>query len=1000
VTKRTLTLALALLALAGVASAQIATGNIYGVAKDESGALLPGVAVTLKGDVGTKSTVSGPDGAFRFLSLDRGNYTLTLALSGFATAVRNVRVTTGENLDLTFAMKVSGVAETVEVTGESPLVDTKKRGTATTMTSEELNEVPSARDPWGVMKAVPGVLVDRVNIAGNENGQQASYSAKGSMSADGVWNIDGVTVTDMSSMSSTSYYDYGAFQEINMTTGGTDMTMQTGGLGINLVTKRGTNTFHGSARYLLAHNDLSFGNIKDQNQAPYNPAQLAIDPRLANPDGSFRDQGDNIRQIGEYGFDLGGPIFKDKLWFYGTYGKQDIRLQRLSGTPDKTLLPSYNAKLNWQATGKTMVSAFYFLGNKQKYGRSPGSGLLEENGVLFDQANQDTKGGLPAGFWKLQVDQTFTPNLFMSAKVGYYDAGFGFTTRGDTSSNGTHDYLNGVYKGTGTGYLAIRPETVGSIDGSYFFPGLGGTNELKFGFGYRKYSTESGSTFYGPQIEGYINTDGSYVAKLWRDSDFNYSGKYYSAYIGDMLSLSRFTINVGVRWDGQSSKNDKSSALANKSYPDLMPAGVYTGSANIYDWNTFSPRLGVSYAFNEGRTTVARASYARYYEQLNFSLATFVNPVNAYSYLAYGWNDTNGDGFVQKDEVDLNNLLYYYAIDPANPGNVASSTNKVDKNIKPKYDDEFIVGIDHEVIPGFAVGAAFTYRIAGNWRANYRLAANCGTADLVDLSNCPLIQGNQYVKNAPKTVTVDGKSYTAFTYSAPSDLVDAGNSGLMATNRPQYKTHYQGLEVNLNKRLANKWMARVAFTYADWTRHYPGAPVADGHAVPLYGNPSWTGGGGGGTTAESFIEGDQVASVAGGSGKSNFYTSFKWQVYANALYQFPWGIDLSGAMWGRQGGLATRIMRVSAGADGTQNALASPNIDTYRYGSVWDFDLRLSKTFKLGKQPYLTLAADWFNISNNGAVLVRNRQVDSSAFNRIDEVLSPSIFRVSAQLGF
>jgi hypothetical protein len=105
-------------------------------------------------------------------------------------------------------------------------------------------------------------------------------------------------------------------------------------------------------------------------------------------------------------------------------------------------------------------------------------------------------------------------------------------------------------------------------------------------------------------------------------------------------------------------------------------------------------------------------------------------------------------------------------------------------------------------------------------------------------------------------------------------------------------------------------------------------------------------------------------------------------------------------MWGRQGGLATRIMRISSGADGTQNALASPNIDTYRYGSVWDFDLRLSKTFKMGKQPYLTLAADWFNIANAGAVLVRNRQVDGSAFNRIDEVLSPSIFRVSAQFGF
>ena len=137
-----------------------------------------------------------------------------------------------------------------------------------------------------------------------------------------------------------------------MTTGGTDMTMQTGGFGINLVTKRGTNAFHGSARCLLANHKLSFGNISDQNQSPYKDPNLATDARLLNSDGTYRDQGDHIQQISEYGFDLGGPIVKDKLWFYGTYGKQDIRLERLVGTPDETLLASYNFKLNWQASSK------------------------------------------------------------------------------------------------------------------------------------------------------------------------------------------------------------------------------------------------------------------------------------------------------------------------------------------------------------------------------------------------------------------------------------------------------------------------------------------------------------------------------------------------------------------------------------------------------------------------------------------------------------------------
>jgi hypothetical protein len=126
----------------------------------------------------------------------------------------------------------------------------------------------------------------------------------------------------------------------------------------------------------------------------------------------------------------------------------------------------------------------------------PGSGLIEEDGVLFDQKNMYTDGGLPGGLWKLQIDQTFSPNFFVSAKGAYYDTGFGFATRG-TGTEATYDNLNGIYKGTGTGYLAVRPLKSVNVDSSYFFQGLGGSNELKFGFGYRDVQTKSGTTYAG-----------------------------------------------------------------------------------------------------------------------------------------------------------------------------------------------------------------------------------------------------------------------------------------------------------------------------------------------------------------------------------------------------------------------------------------------------------------------------------------------------------------------
>ncbi|HET7747462.1 MAG TPA: carboxypeptidase-like regulatory domain-containing protein, partial [Vicinamibacteria bacterium] len=127
--KRILLLGLALmLALAPGAYAQVMQG-IYGTVADESGAVLPGATVALTGDLGTRSTTSGPNGEFRFLNLDRGRYKVTVNLAGFTTVTREVIVTTGENVTLDFGLKVAQVAESVTVTAETPLVDPKKRGT-------------------------------------------------------------------------------------------------------------------------------------------------------------------------------------------------------------------------------------------------------------------------------------------------------------------------------------------------------------------------------------------------------------------------------------------------------------------------------------------------------------------------------------------------------------------------------------------------------------------------------------------------------------------------------------------------------------------------------------------------------------------------------------------------------------------------------------------------------------------------------------------------------
>jgi hypothetical protein len=997
--KKVLALALGLaLVFAGTAMAQVATGNFYGSIKDESGAVTPGVNVTLSGPFGTRTTVSGPDGNFRFLGLNAGDYTVNLSLSGFAKVVRKIRITLGENVEIAFTMKVSSVEETVTVTGETPIVDSKKRGTSTTMTSTELQEIPNARDPWAVLRAVPGVLVDRVNIAGNENGQQANYSSKGSGSADQMWNLDGVVITDMSATgSSPTYFDFDAFQEISVSTTGSDLTTQGYGSSINLTTKRGTNNFHGSARWFLAHDKMSFNNT---------PSSLDNDPRLTAPP-LATGKGDHLQQTTDYGFDIGGPIIKDKLWFYGTWGKQDIRNVRLNQTYDKTLLPSYNFKVNWQASSKTMVSGFYFLGKKQKFGRDPGVGLQPTDEFLWNQGEAFLPGGLPGGFWKLQIDQTFSPNFFVSVKGAYYDTGFSLSPRGGLDQTWTFDYVNGQGIGSFYYYSAIRPQKNITVDASYFFEGLGGSNELKFGFAWRDYKTLSTTTIGGNGLVGYLLSDSGCgggapycgVTEVDRAGTVTYDGKYRDAYVGDTLTKDRLTINAGVRWDVQKAKNEPASVAANASFPDLLPTLTYAGdSQDMIDWTTWSPRVGMSYALNDARTTVLRASWAQYGNLLAFGDVAQINPVG-WGAFAYGWNDLNGDRFVQPNEVDFSNFQYSYGVNLADPSS-AVPANRIDQNYKSPKMNEFVVGLDHEITPGMSVGVNYVYRHNKDVRYRPRLAAICDL-NTATTSTCPIIGPGDYTANDPET----SHGYTAFTYSPDPALVSAGGSGRLLTNRPGYSQSYNGLEFLLTRRLSNRWMTRAAFSWQNWTESWSSGTTP----VSYWGTP-------GPTDQDALVQGGQVSLLGGGSGKAVFYSSIKWQFYANAMWQGPWGLDISGNIFGKQGGTYPITLRLDAGSDssinsGAYNALAVPTVDSIRYPNVWDLDLRLAKTIKFSKGSGLTLSAEWFNVLNAGTVLGRYRYATSSSFvrtdegaepglGRIEEIMSPGVFRLGARIFF
>src|SRR6185295_7309973 len=247
-------------------------------------------------------------GTYQFPRLVIGVYAVRFELPGFKTVVNEgIRVTVGFNAQVNAQLGISSVQETITVTGESPIVDTKETGTRQTFTNELLQSIPSARDPWVILQQTAGIAMDRENVGGNMSGQQSNYVSRGGNPTNNKWSLDGVDITDMSATgASPSYYDFDAFDEITINTGGVDVTQQTGGVGINLVTKSGSDKFRGSSRFYATDEKFESQNVTSvqRNQGA--------------------SSGNPIQNIKDYGVELGGPLKKGKAWIWGSFGKQTV----------------------------------------------------------------------------------------------------------------------------------------------------------------------------------------------------------------------------------------------------------------------------------------------------------------------------------------------------------------------------------------------------------------------------------------------------------------------------------------------------------------------------------------------------------------------------------------------------------------------------------------------------------------------------------------------------
>jgi hypothetical protein len=980
-TLRKTLVASALLLVLGVANAfaQQQTGEIFGKAADTSGAVLPGATVTVAGPalIQPRVAVTSETGTYRVPELPIGTYSVTFELAGFkTTSIQDIRVTIGFRAQVNASMELSTVQETVTVTGASPLVDTRETGTKSSFDLETMQNIPSARDPWVMLERTPGIIMDRANVGGNQSGQQSGYISRGASTGNNKWSIDGVDITDMAATgASPIYYDFDMLEEMQVTTGGADVTQQTGGVGINLVTKSGTDRFKGNARALFTDDKFV-----DDNITPELKAQGA-------------GAGAPIQNIKDYGFDAGGPIMKSKLWYWGSYGAQDVKVgvvgfykktpectglnSRTAATDvlrscletDLTTLHNYNVKLTYVPFTNNRLNFQNTWAEKVRNARDA-SDLRPIETTVRQKAVDSAFGTFgwltgPSPFWKVGDQHVINDKWLVDVMWAHLGNNFVLDFHEDDLRDvqPAFEISTSTWSRSFNASTFLRPTNSLDVVSSYFMPGkLGGDHSFKFGYRWRNAHSTS-LNHRGGFIEARFRNGVASEADIYRDQNSESHLNTNAIYLQDTYTHNRLTLNLGFRYDMQDDAQMAAEVPANPFFPTIMPGLNFPGADAGVTWKDFSPRLGMTYDVTGDGRNVFSTSYATYYGQMAPGQLSSQLAATGAVFVRYPWADANGDGFVQAAEVNtsvpfLNKSTAY---DPANPTSTTSPT-RVDPNVKNDRTREFIVGFDRQLNSQMAVGGSYIWRKYDRFLWNDR--DNFSSANYRAVTFTP-------------TCSVAGARCETVTYYEPTTQIPSPN---VYTNQPDRYRDFNGLEFTMTKRMANRWAANFSYAYNNAIDHWDSANAyEDPSNIDRQNNA-------------------QYAPEAAGSGIGNVFQNSKWAIKASGRVQLPWDFNTSLNYLGRQGfPFPQSVLSPSrANGAGTVQVLLDPLGDV-RLDNLHTFDFRVDRTFRFGTATIVP-ALDIFNLSNANTVQAINRNQAASNANTVSGIIAPRVMRFGVAL--
>jgi hypothetical protein len=605
----TLALVLALAAGVGIASAQSLTGSVTGKVVDAQGAVLPGVTVTLTGKTGAKTQQTDGQGEYRFLGLEPGPYVVKTELQGFVAKDEPAQVSVGQEITVNVTMAVGGRSETVDVIANSLSVDTTTSKTDTGISQDLLFSMP-------ITHANPATTL--LNYAPGIN-NAAAFG--GSASSGNALMLDGVDTRDPEGGTAWTFYNYNIIDDVQV--GSLGQPAEYGGFTgaiVNTITKSGGNRLASLAEYRWTNDSLGANNVSQDI--------ISKNSTLATPV--------KILSLKDYTVQLGGPIKKDKLFYFGSVQRYNVEQYN---PPVRTeVSPRFNFKITDQATTNDQ-----FVGSIQydQYNQTGRTGLIP--GYAVSNHSQTIDQDSPEYIWNLQYRKVVNSSTFFEAK---YTGWWGYYDLNPVSPAPEHfDGLTGAYSGA-AGYTAQYDRTRNQVNASLSkYAQAAGQHAFKFGVEIERSTIRdrfvySGATASAPTGAYYYDYGGPYLAYGY-SYDLQGKNKRESYYAQDQWRVGRLTANIGLRLDS------------------IRGEAATTGE-QLYSTNSFGPRLGVAYDLTGKGNSVLRAFYGQMYEAAVFSswsrAVPGLTPTFTYEVGADGVTLTPIDSTQRTYAVDKNGL--------------------------------------------------------------------------------------------------------------------------------------------------------------------------------------------------------------------------------------------------------------------------------------------------------------------------------------------------------